>query len=239
MTFADYSWGDVDQWRKLTYSFGVGYKINRRNSANFIYANETYFGFYQLNAPFTNNKDNFLVGTNIEGGENYLFKYIYSLPYKKFKFNISAAYVYSISIGYRDGSLGSSFYVQSDFFDKNGPVTLIDQFVKFDRYQEYGIRQHWHSIDGRIGLEYQPCKWWSIDAGMGYAKGLNTIGYFDVRYKITGYPEQHAIMGLKGTNYYYFVEMKIYPFANLDEKKLMKKVLQKRDWRKILKGDNE
>ena len=222
VTHSQIAWTDIDQWYSLTYSYGIGYNINKNSSVEILKSCERYIG--GLNIAFFDygegigSKNTHIYSINLENGQNYIFRYNYKLGSKKLRIILSPSYIFSKSSHYY-GFWPFDGILTSRQVDINGTPRYITFQASDILHQDYGLSQYFHSIDAKIRVEYTPLKWLSIFYGGGYTYGFNTLAYYNVKYTIDGFPEQHAINELNGTNYYSTFGLRLSRTKKFDKEK--------------------
>ena len=208
------AWFNTEKYYELSYQFSIGYNYKNKHRIELGWTYENYFGGFKL--PYfmtTYTTIEHLHSVNIENSENYSIRYGYCLGNHKLKLIPSCAYTLLRSSSYINGTFPFNQIITTKIFDPNGKEYYVT-FQASDIWRtDFGLRPFGHTINGQLELEYNINKYLAINVGGGYTYGFNTMGYYNVKYSITGYPKQQAINAVKGTHYYYNFGIKIYPFA--------------------------
>ena len=215
------AWDDFSKYEGMTYNFSVGYGFNEKYFIELGYtASEIHWGGFQL-PHFQQNScpSEHLYYVDIETGVNYSLRGGVNLGKKKLKLLLSSAYIFSVSNDYRYSSFPFDQIYSTDIKDSDGTQRILTYQASDERFVDYALRQYYHSVNGNIGVAYQFSRFASINYNIGYTHGFNTLAYYNVKYKLTGYPEQHAINEVKGSNYYYSFGLTFYPFRVKKKKK--------------------
>ena len=208
------SWLEKDRYYHLFYKFMLGYNYKNKHRIELGWTYENYFGGFRL--PYLMSglyKNTQLGGVNVENADNYSLRYGYTFGNHKLKIIPSCAYTLLRSGSYLHGSFPFNQIFSYQLYDPQGKEYTIIHQASDILHIDYGLRPYGHTINGQLDLEYNVNKYLAFNVAGGYTHGFNTMGYYNVKYKITGYPEQHAINAVKGTHYYYSFGLKLYPFA--------------------------
>ena len=211
------SWSDASKYSELFYKFTIGYRFKNKHRIELGWVYENYFGGLTLPSLMINlgyRKKDHLDAVNIENSDNYSIRYGYALGKHKLKVIPSCAYTLLKSSPYINGGFPFNQIFDTQLSDAEGKIYDIRFQASDILHVDYGLRPYGHTINGQLELEYNMNKYLAVNIAGGYTHGFNTMGYYNVKYKITGYPEQHAINAVKGTHYYYSFGLKLYPFAN-------------------------
>jgi hypothetical protein len=205
------------------YQFTVGYRFKNRHRVELGWTYENYHSgltlpylmttYLDRTTPYYKNAHLYTV--NIENSTNFSLRYGYALGNRKLKIIPSVAYTLLESSSYFNGAFPFNGVYDTRLVDPEGKLYNV-RFQASDIWRvDYGLRPYGHTLNGQIELEYNVSKYLSLNVGGGYTHGFNTMGYYNVKYTISGYPEQHAINAVTGTQYYYNFGFKLYPFAGI------------------------
>jgi hypothetical protein len=217
-----------EYFHKRTYTFHIGYQWTRAFSTDLGFSNEYYFGASNLDMePLNHAKLNVAIST-VESGRQKILRLNYSpLAYKKFRVTASCAYMHSFSRFY-----GGNYF---SFENLLGSINVTDPATGRSRnvisqtrerpYIDLGLRRTFHSIDGRLLLEYQFRPWLRFYMGGGYTHGFNTIAYHNLIYWFEDDPgtRYNTSSAVKGRNYYTCTGLRVFPFVIKKTKKSDKK----------------
>ena len=203
----------------LIYQYNIGYTFGKHHEIELGYATEQYHGGFKLkyfSDPIAPKSDH-IYGINLETGENVVLRYGYKIGKKRLQLKISAAYTLGHS-GHYKGFWPFNEILSSRGITENGKTYEVVYQASDILHVDYGLSEYYSLLDGHISLEYRINKYLGIYYGGGYTQGFNTMAYYNVKYTVKGYPQQHAINEIKGTNYYYNFGLKLYPFAKIKGK---------------------
>lgn len=214
-----------DTYEKLTYSWIAGVQWTKPFSTELGYTRERYFGAFAVSWPQQAPPLNILV-SDIEKSRSFIIRANYKLRYWR-RFNVSAglAYIYSRSSYYKGDFLDSPDSWSVITLDPSTLDTITMYWISTrKRYTELGIRPDFHTIDGRITIEYQPLPWLKGYVGAGYAHGFNKIANFNVTYWFSNEPGRfNTSSAVYGRNIYSCFGLKLYPFYKKEKKQHEKK----------------
>ncbi len=193
----------------------LGYQFNEKWSIETGF----YWKYYFSNVDFTFGKDYDTngYGTSIDILNSVPIRAVYSpvqfkIFKRPFKLQVAAGMTIAKSEYYFGYPLGGAIN------DKN-PSTNNDpnDFVlvkAFNRHHiDNGIRPYHFLIDGRLQMEYQVCKLFSIFGAIGYKKALQPIGYFRGTYKFSSNSTVYEINNVTyGNHNYRNLGIRINPF---------------------------
>lgn len=199
----------------------IGYRINPKLEVEIGTTREAYWGGFKYHSPDFPFDEN-AWGQSVDYARNYTFRLTRKFfPLKRLSINASIAYTLSKS-EYWDGLIqignGFNFPYRSDI-----DTTKVLYVIQHEEHRvDLGLKKYFHSIDGRVGIEYQPFKLFSIYYGWGYTQGLNVFARERVTYWVNNEPKKTSIALIKGSNYYWHFGVKVYPFE-LDFKKAIER----------------
>jgi hypothetical protein len=203
----------------------IGYRINPKLEVEIGTTRETYWGGFKYNSPDFPFDEN-AWGQSVDNARNYTFRLTRKFfPLKKLSINASLAYTLSKS-EYWDGFIvignGFNFPYRSDI-----DTTKVLHVIQHEEHRvDLGLRKYFHSVDGRLTIEYQPFKQFSIYYGWGYTQGFNVFAKERVTYWVNNEPKKTSIALINGSNYYWTFGFKVYPFE-LGIIKGMKKAVER------------
>lgn len=208
------SWLEKDRYSHLYYKFTLGYNHRNKHRIELGWTFENYSGGFRLPYLMSGfHKSAYLYTVNIEDSDNYSLRYGYAFGNQKLKIIPSCAYTLLKSSSYIHGAFPFNGIYSAQLHDPQGKEYNIIYQARDIQFIDYGLRPYGHTINGQLDLEYSVNKYLAFNIAGGYTHGFNTMGYYNVRYKITDYPEQNGINAVTGTHYYYSIGLKLYPFA--------------------------